>query len=72
MEVFKPITRKFVAKKAATTLVLPSDDKDAPPPFVDSEVVEFQGDDGWKQWQDSVFVEEFTDEAMQTVPGELK
>lgn len=73
MDVYKPIKRVFVprAKKEAT-LALPADDNALPPTQVDAEVTELQGDDGWQQWQDSVMVEEFTNDALQTLPGELK
>ena len=73
MDVYKPIKRQFVPRnKTTATLALPADEKEAAPTEVDAEVVELQGDDGWQQWQDSVFVDEFTNEAAKTIPGELK
>lgn len=73
MDVYKPIKRQFVPrKKTVATLALPEEGKPVEPGSVDAEVVELQGDDGWQQWQDSVFVDEFTNEATQTVPGEIK
>lgn len=73
MDVFKPPKRTFVPRKTEpATLTVPADPDEPGPSGPDSEVVELQGDDGWMQWQDSVFVQEYSDEALQTVPGSLK
>lgn len=73
MQVYKPLQRTFVPrKKVESTLALPENEQQPAPTEVDAEVVELHGDDGWHEWQDSVLVDEFTNEALQTVPGELK
>lgn len=73
MKVFKPISRKFAPRVATdATLSLPADEDESIPAKVDVAVVEMYDEDGWKEWQDSVFVNEFTDEALDTVPGKLK
>jgi len=73
MKVFKPISRQFTPRVAAdATLSLPANENEAQPTEVDTHVVEMYDDDGWKEWQDSVFVDEFTNEAIQTVPGKLE
>lgn len=73
MEIYKPIKRVFVPRtRQGATIALPAASGDLPPTGVDAEIVEFQGDDGWQQWQDSVMVEEFTNDALQTVPGALE
>ncbi len=73
MDVFKPPKRAYVPrKKAPATLAVSDNPEDPAPTQPDAEVVEMQGEDGWLQWQDSVFVQEYSDEALQTVPGTLK
>lgn len=73
MDVFKPIKRTFVPRsKAPATLALPANENEPPPDAPDVEVTEMQGEDGWQEWQDSVMVDEFTNDALQTIPGELK
>ena len=73
MKVFKAINRQFTPRVSVdATISLPANENEAPPTKVDAEVVEMYEDDGWKAWQDSVFVDEFTNDAMQTVPGKLE
>ena len=73
MKVFKPISRKFIPRVSVdATLSRPANDYESPPSKADVAVVEMYDEDGWKEWQDSVFVNEFTNEALDTVPGELE
>jgi len=73
MKVFNPIKRQFAPRVSVdATISLPANEHEATPTKVDTEVVEMYEDDGWKEWQDSVFVEEFTNDAIQTVPGKLE
>ncbi len=73
MDDFKPPKRAYVPRKEShATLAGPDKPEDPAPTRPATEVVEMQGEDGWLQWQDSVFVQEYSDEALQTVPGTLK
>lgn len=72
MDVFKPLKRKLILRhKVEVTLSLPADGNASRASPSDVEVVEMHDDDAWQEWQDSVFVEEFTNGAMQTVPGRM-
>jgi len=72
MNIFSPIKRQFVPRrKVDVTLTMLERAHDQTSPKADTEVIEMHGDDAWQEWQDSVFVVEFTDEAMNTVPGKL-
>lgn len=42
----------------------------APPTDAECEVIEFEGEEGWQQWRDSVFVQDF-EESVLTAPAPL-
>ena len=39
-------------------------DQTAKPPTSECEVIEFDAEEGWQQWQDSVFVQDFEDSVL--------
>ena len=70
MKIFKPIPSQFQPRVSIdATIAVLANDGDPAPDKVDVEIVEMYEDDGWKAWQDSAFVEEFTNSALQTIPG---
>ena len=52
----------------SATLAMPANEHEKPAVQADTRVVEMYEDDGWKEWQDSVVVYEFTNDALDTVP----
>lgn len=73
MKVFKPLQRQYVPRKAAdATLTIPQNEHEKTSLKADTKVVEMYEDDGWKEWQDSVVVYEFTNESIETIPGKLE
>ncbi|WP_342619196.1 hypothetical protein [Rhodoferax sp. GW822-FHT02A01] len=44
--------------------------EEAPSPNPECEVIEFEGEEGWQHWRDSVFVQDF-EESVLTAPAPL-